>query len=802
MKKKQMVSPTVSIPAPLHPREEERIARLLGYDILDTGEDPLLDHLTKMAAQVTGTPISLVSLVDRNRQWIKSHYGLALKESAREDSFCGHTILEPQGGALIVNDALGDGRFVGNRFVTGEPHIRFYAGIPLESGDGLPIGSLCVIDTKPNSLTEEQIKALHSLAAIVMDYISVHRSNRELTKLLLREKEVYNRLLTMSAEMVTKPHSLESTLQSLMNHLDPNLGWLSCRITNFLKNDACLLRMNPLYPKDPEIDRLWHKVDTNSLKKPLEASKIEFISAGTMQPEYAHLIVPISVKGRQVAVIEMIYPDHRRADSRIKEVFELMAVNLAALAEREILNTDLRYQAEHDALTGAVNRTFFIDELGRAISEVDELRPNSALLYLDLDGFKEVNDNFSHQTGDRLLIEVTERLRSLCRQNDLLGRLSGDEFVLLIRNVNLSEDLETLIMRIQRNINHSYMLGDLEIRIGASIGVAILDKRNLSTTQLIRRSEEAMYLVKRGERRGYCIADAEIIKSFKDRIDLDHRIHEAVFKKRLLLHFQPIVELSSGQICSAEALLRVIDQDGTILNASDFIDSLKRIRLMPEVDEWVIAESIRLLHQHVGQLSSIPDFCFSVNVSPAILTSLNYASLTLNRIKATGIPPTMLRIEIIENHLDITNPSLIQNIDLFKSAGVQIAIDNYGTGYSNLYHLTSIPFDTLKIDKMFLKGIRSGDMKNRDLLGAIINLGTNLGHPVIAEGVENQEEVDQLLTLGCKYGQGYFYGKPMPIDKFIDYVKKHSPQVLEFPIPSGRSSALVTNLHSNSPVPI
>ena len=793
---------TVSPPAPLHPREEERIARLLGYDILDTGEDPLLDHLTKLAAQVTGTPVSLVSLVDRNRQWIKSHYGLNLKESTREDSFCSHTILEPQGGALIVNDVLRDRRFAGNRFVTGEPHIRFYAGIPLESGDGLPIGSLCVIDTKPNSLTEEQIKELQSLASIAMDYISVHRSNRELTSMLLREKEVYNRLLMMSAEMAAKPHSFESTLQSIMNHLDPNLGWLSCRITNLLKNDACLLRMNPLLPKDPEIDLLWHEIDTEYLKKPLEASKIEFISAGTMRPEYAHLIVPIRVKGRQVAVIEMIYPDHRRADSRIKEVFELMAVNLAAVAEREILNTDLRYQAMHDALTGAVNRTLFIDELGRAISEVDELRPNSALLYLDLDGFKEVNDNFSHQTGDRLLVEVTERLRALCRQNDLLGRLSGDEFVLLIRNLNLSEDLETLIMRIQRNITHSYMLGDLEIRIGASIGVAILDKRNLSTTQLIRRSEEAMYLVKRGERKGYCIADAEIIESFKCRINLDHRIQEAVFKKRLLLHFQPIVELTSGQICSAEALLRVIDQDGTILNASDFIDSLKRIRLMPEVDEWVIAESIRLLHQHVGQLSSIPDFCFSVNVSPAILTTQNYASLTLNRIKATGISPTMLQIEIIENHLDISNPSLVENIHLFRTAGVKIAIDDFGIGFSNLKHLISIPFDTLKLDKMFLKGVRTGNLKTRDLLGAMINLGKDLGYSVIAEGVEHQEEVDQLLTFGCKYGQGYFYGKPMPIDEFIDYVKKHSPRGLEFPIPSGRSAALATNLQSSIPIPI
>jgi len=167
-----------SVSAPLHPREEERIARLLGYNILDTEDDPLLDRLTRLASQITGTPISLISLVDRDRQWVKSHYGTQLRESPRKDAFCAHTILESESGIMIVNDAREDKRFAGNPFVTGEPHIRFYAGIPLQEGDSLPIGSLCVIDTKPNSLTEDQVKELHSLAAIAMDYISVQRSNK------------------------------------------------------------------------------------------------------------------------------------------------------------------------------------------------------------------------------------------------------------------------------------------------------------------------------------------------------------------------------------------------------------------------------------------------------------------------------------------------------------------------------------------------------------------------------------------------------------------------------------------------
>ena len=778
MNKKQRVATTsCSVPPPLHPREEDRIARLLGYDILDTAPDVIFDRLTQMASRLTGSPIALVSLVDRNRQWVKSHYGIELLGSPREDSFCGYTILNAD-QMMVIPDSLKDPRFRRNPFVTGEPHIRFYAGVPLHNGDGLPIGSFCVIDRVPRELTPMQKTSLEDLARIAMDYLEVHRSNRDLTRLLHREKEVYNRLLKMSAEMTTEPPTFDGALRNIIEHLDPDLGWLSCRITNLLNKGSSVTRTNPHLPLDPELNQLWHDIDSHAGDRNQELTKTEFISTGVTHPDYTYLVVPIGFKGKKAALIEMIYPDYRRMDVRIKEVFDLMAVNLGIIAEREIINLDLQYRAEHDELTGALNRNLFLDELTKAVAQVDELHPDSVLLFLDLDGFKEVNDNFGHQIGDRLLIEVTQRLRGVCREDDLLGRLSGDEFVLLIRTMRPSEDLEVLLMRIQRNVTQPFMLGDLEIRIGSSIGAAVLDSRHLTSTELIRRSEEAMYMVKSGERKGYCIADKEVIKKFSDRMNLDHRIHEAVFDRRLLLHFQPIINLSTREICGAEALLRVHEKDGTILNASDFISSLERIRLMPDVDEWVFAEVIRILLPHLGILLSIPEFRISLNVSPAILSTHDYAAVSLSRIRSAGIPPRMLRIEIIENHLDTSNASLLKNINLFRSEGVKIAIDDFGTGYSNLQHLTSIPCDTLKIDRMFLKEIYLANFRGNELLAAMINLGKNLGYSLIAEGVENQAQADHLLALGCAMGQGYLYAKPMPIEEFIDYARKHSPHLL------------------------
>lgn len=768
--------PSGSVPAPLHPREEERIARLLGYDILDTEPDIIFDRLTQMAATLTGSPISLISLVDRNRQWVKSHYGCDLNESPRDDAFCAYTILDSE-KMMVVPDAEKDPRFDHNPFVTGDPHIRFYAGIPLHNGDGLPIGSFCVIDNKPRDLTTEQLSAIEELARIAMDYLEIHRSNRELTRLLVREKQVYNRLLSMSSELTSSTETLQEALRNILTHLDPDLGWLSCRMNNLVDHEVSDPKMNPLIPLDPLIEQIWKEIDTHPQTAD-QKEKTSFYSVENAGAKYAHLIIPVRNRGKLVAWIEMIYPDHRKLDPRIKEVFDIMASNLAFVAERELVSMELRRRAEHDALTGAVNRTLFLEGLESAISESDSNHPDSALLFLDLDGFKEVNDNFGHQIGDRLLVEVTKRLRSHSRERDILGRLSGDEFVLLVRHLNLTNDLEPLLKRIQRTISQPFMIGGLEIRITGSIGAAILERNDISTPELLRRAEESMYLVKNGDRKSFCIATEEIIKEFKDRLILDRKIHDAVYEKRLLLHFQPIVDLMTRAVCGSEALLRVVNKDGSILSAFEFISSLERNRLMTDADEWVFAEVIRILQQNFEQLAAIPGFQLSLNVSPAILMTQGYASHCLNRIKSADIPPSMICLEIVESHLDIYNPALLENLNLFRAAGVIIAVDDFGKGYSNLQHMTSMPFDIIKVDRMFLQGICSKNAKQNHLLSAMVSLGKNLGYSITSEGIENKEQVDHLFKLGCHRGQGYFFGKPMPIEEFIRYASTHHPGVL------------------------
>jgi diguanylate cyclase (GGDEF)-like protein len=770
MEETQQPSPSGAVVAPLHPREEERIARLLGFDILDTAKDPLLDRLTQIASQITGTPVSLLTFIDRDRQWIKAKYGTEMEQTSRESSFCSHTILNKNDDPLVVTDAEKDPRFATNPFVKGDPHIRFYAGIPLQAGDGLAIGSLCVIDTKPRTLTEEQIKELKSLAAIAMDYIDVHRSNRQLSNLLLREKEVYNNLLRTTSDMAVEAPTFDDALHSLIDHLDPNLGYLSCRIRNMQTGGTTGIIYNPMLPKDPELPMLWIQLDSIAHSPSGEHPKTDFISTGALRPEFSYLVVPVRIRDRLVAVIELIYPDHRKMDPRIREVFDIMASNLGIVAERELVNVDLQRQASHDALTGAANRTVFISQLERSIAEADSLNPTTALLYIDLDGFKEVNDNFGHQTGDRLLVEVTKRLKEICRGEDLLGRLSGDEFVLLIHGISDKNSLELLLKRIQRHLAMPFMLGDLEIRIGTSIGCSLLDSNEISTTELIRRSEEAMYLVKTGERKDYCIADKEIIAEFKEKRSMDRMIREAVKDKRMFLALQPILDYASGKIIAAEALLRVVDKKKQVMDAGYFMDSLDRLRILPEVDEWVFAETLGLLKEHRNDFEKMPDFRISINVSPSILMTNGYAKLCLNRLNEAKIPPSMLRMEIIESHLQTSNEWLHENLHTLREAGVKIAVDDFGTGFSNLQYLTGLPIDTIKIDKVFLKGILTKDTHQNDLLEAIIGIAKNFDYSIIAEGVEDPAQADYLNTLGCTQMQGYLFGKPMRVEDFITHL--------------------------------
>ena len=751
-------------PAPLPPNEETRIAKLMGYEILDTSNDPMLDRLTEIAAMVCETPIALISLVDKERQWFKSAYGLPVKETPRDVSVCAHAILDPE-KPFIVGDLSKDPRFATNPLVTGEPYIRFYAGIPLVDREKIPLGTFCVIDRKPKELSELQIAMLRKLSEVAINRIMDYRSNTRLTRLLHLEKEVYNRLLHSSSELSSTATDFDTALSYLINNLDVNLGWLSARILNMQSGGSTGILYNTAIPSDPDLPALWQKIDTLPAHPHTIGSKTEFISAGSDKNEFSYMVVPVAIRDRLVAIIELVFPDHRQIDPRIEEVFDMMASNLGIIAERELVAIELRHQATHDQLTGAANRTVILRSIQEAILECDALEPDSVVLFFDMDGFKDVNDNFGHETGDRLLKEITARLMTVCRSNDMLGRLSGDEFILLARGIEIESGIAPLLERIARTLDNSFMLGELEIRVEASIGAAIIDNPDITANELIRRAEEAMYMVKRGERKGFCIADEEVIRDFQIRRNLDHKVKDAFRHNRFLLHFQPIVELSTGRVSGSEALARLLRKDGSIMPASEFIQAIERVRYLSQLDEWALAEMLRLTATPFCQSMLSEHGCrMSVNISPPILSTKGYAEKCLGQLRNAGFPPESLTLEIIESSMLQPHKLVIENLSELRKGGVKIALDDFGTGYSNLLQVSKLPVDIIKIDKEFISGITPGPSKSNELLTAMVGIGKSLGFLIVAEGVETEQQADFLKLIGCTHAQGYLYGKPMPLE--------------------------------------
>ena len=760
-------------PALFHPKEEERLAALLGLQILDTTPDPDLDGLTKIASTLCEVPCASIIFVDRDREWVKSSVGSAQRETSRDVSMSAHA-LGNGSDLFIIPDTLQDRRFATNPLVSGEPFVRFFAAAPLMDENDLPIGALCISDQKPRELSLQKLECLKDLARTAMTIIRSAKNVREAKDQLRLEKEVYNGLLTASAQIASHAPTFDDALNSLVKHLDPALGWLSARIRNMQTGGTTGIYYNLSIPRDKEVGEIWHKIDATASHPLAQIAHSQFVSSAPLRPEYSYLVVPVRVRDRLVAVLEFLYPDHRRTDQRIRDVFDILAANLSVVAERELVSIELQRQVDHDHLTGAASRPTILQNIANALQIVDPLAPEALLYYIDIDGFKQINDNYGHTVGDQLLIEIARRFDRICRNGDMVGRLSGDEFVLLFRDTNVVKEMENISNRVENTFASSFTVGALDLKVCPSIGCVVLSNPDITPSDILIRAEEAMYLVKTGKRKGVCVVDEELVHEFQRRHKLDRKIRNAVETNRLFLVYQPIVDVQSGKIIGAEALLRFLEKDGSVMIASTFMAALMRTRFLQVVDEWVLVETLQTFSTTARSLLQLPDFRLSVNVSPPILSTTGYAETCLALLETTGVPPVNLTLEIVESDLLLTNKNLLDNLHRLRAKGVRIAVDDFGTGYSNLQYLNKLPIDIIKIDRVFMQGIIPGDQSTNGLLDAIFSIGKNLDFTIIAEGVEDKLQDEYLKSIGCRYAQGYLYAQPMPLQDLLTFAKAHS----------------------------
>jgi len=443
------------------------------------------------------------------------------------------------------------------------------------------------------------------------------------------------------------------------------------------------------------------------------------------------------------------------------------------VSERRQAEETIQRQANFDPLTQLPNRRLFLDRLGQEIIKSQRADFFLALLLVDLDEFKEVNDTLGHDVGDILLQEAARRIRSCLRDADTVARLGGDEFTVILADLSDRTHIETIAQKIIGRMAEPFRLGDEVAYVTASIGITVYPGDADDIDTLLKHADQAMYAAKKHGRNRFFYFTASLQVAAQTRLKLSRDLREAVAARQFVAYFQPIVELSTGRTHKAEALLRWQHPTRGLVNPMDFIPLAEETGLINEIGEWVLMESARRAQAWRHEFGD--DFQISINMSPVQFRAEGRPRTRawLRHLQDIGLPGTNLTIEITENLLLNAHADVTEQLLAFRDAGIQIAIDDFGTGYSTLSYLKQFPIDYLKIDRSFVRDIET-DPNDMALSRAIIVMAHELGLKVIAEGVETAGQRALLYAAGCDYAQGYLYaGKPLPPDEFEAWLRRN-----------------------------
>lgn len=426
--------------------------------------------------------------------------------------------------------------------------------------------------------------------------------------------------------------------------------------------------------------------------------------------------------------------------------------------------------AHYDALTQLPNRVLLADRLKKSMARARRNNRLLAVCYLDLDGFKPVNDNYGHNVGDQLLIKVAERLQRHMRESDSASRLGGDEFVLLLNDLDDIEECEHALNRLIESMTATYMVEDKAILVSASIGVTLYPRDNVDADTLLRHADQAMYRAKEKGRNGYQLFDPERNRQARAYHEALTRIEEALRNEEFVLYFQPKVDMRRGKVLGAEALLRWQHPEQGLLPPSQFLSIVEDSEFSTQLGEWVLTEALRQLTEwkRNGFTTTV-----SVNMSGRHFQQKEFAAKLQNLLlRYPLVKPWQLELEVLESSAleDISQVS--QVISQCRALGVAVAIDDFGTGYSSLTYLKRLPADTLKIDQSFIRDMLD-DLEDLAIVEGIIGLSHAFRRKVLAEGIESEDHGALLLRLGCELGQGYGIARPMPASEFPAWVKNY-----------------------------
>lgn len=847
------------------PRNEMlRLEKLKQLVVLDTPPEPLFDEIVKLASEICGTSISLVSLIDERRQWFKANYALdAMTEVPREFALCSHAILEDK--VLNITDASKDPRFKNNPLVTHDPNIRFYAGAPITIAEGIRVGTICVIDRTPKQLTPQQSELLEGLASIVSKALivrkswveeSIHKSSvleaivedsndaiigetvegvifswnaaaervfgytsqeingRHVSVLFPKETDENQELVFINkiknnkkiklfeTERITKNGKriqVSISLSAIKNAVGEIIG-ISKIVRDIteqkkLQNkiaEACE-RLNVTMDSignavittdiagliqylNPVAEALTGWSNDEAVGKPL-IDVFKIVNETTRRPcinpvelclkedrivGLANHTVLINRHGKEYGIEDSASPIKDKHGNTIGIVMVFHDVT----RQRKMAN-EISFRATHDGLTGLLNRGEFEQRMKKFINNHREPDSLNALMFIDLDQFKVINDTCGHAAGDAVLKEVSNIMRHFVRQTDVVARIGGDEFAIILAKCGADKALEIANAICKAVEQYRFYSNEQRFQIGASIGLVMIDKHWTSLNELIQAADNACLEAKRtGRNRVHLHIDDDLsLANHKDSVQWASRITQAIEDDGFVLFAQRIMPLDEEGLEHAEILVRLKSDQGDLIPPGAFMPAAERFHLISRVDRWVLRNTFDWLHRNQAFLNHVESL--SINLSGQSLVDLTFHEFANQIANDIKIDYTKICFEITETSAVTNILDAKKFIDRMRQYGIQFSLDDFGSGASSFGYLRNFPVSYLKIDGQFIKDLLENEI-GQATVKCITEVAKITHTKTIAEWVDNDDVEALLKKMGVNFTQGYLKHKPAPIEYLLN----------------------------------
>jgi diguanylate cyclase (GGDEF)-like protein/PAS domain S-box-containing protein len=459
-----------------------------------------------------------------------------------------------------------------------------------------------------------------------------------------------------------------------------------------------------------------------------------------------------------------------------------IVLNGRDVSERKAFEQQLSHQAFHDPVTGLANRALFVERVRHAVARSRRDGSGLAVVFLDLDDFKTINDSLGHAAGDQVLLEVAKRLNEEIRASDTAARFGGDEFALLLEGIDSAAEATDTAERILGSLLTPLGVEHKELEIRSSLGIAMQDGGTpVDADELIRNADAAMYIAKREGKGAFRLFEPEMHAGVLERLELRAELQRAITTGQLELHYQPVVRLGDGTVAGVEALVRWRHPERGLIAPDTFIPLAEEMGLIVPIGRWVLREGCRQALEFQRQLEHDPPLRMSINLSVKQLERSDVVGDVRDALEACGLAPGCLTLEMTESVMMTDTDGVIGRLEELRALGVNLAMDDFGTGYSSLSYLSRLPVDTLKMDRSFLRAGASPHAAG--LATAVVALGRTLGLEIVTEGIEHAEQWRAMRDLGCQLGQGYFFGAPMDADTALEHLRlRHAEAAAPVPM--------------------